>query len=109
MPQAPKVPSSAAPQTRIQIVKVPITITIKEVEAENRKRHGKQCPSVYSGRTSMRFCHRRTNHEGDHRADGVQWREEEVPMTPREERAHRRQMGDLIAHLAGRMSAKARG
>lgn len=97
---------AASPKTRIRIVKVPITMTMKEVEAENRKSHGPQCPSIYAGRSSMRFCNRRTKHDGDHRADGVQWREEEVPMTARDERQQKRAVSDLIGHLVGHMAAK---
>lgn len=97
---------AATSKTRVRIVKVPITMSMKEVEAENRHRCGPQCAAIYVGRSSMRFCIRRENHKDDHRADGVQWREEEVPMTPTDERRQKRAVSDLIGHLVGRMAAK---
>jgi hypothetical protein len=92
-------------KTRIRIVKVPITISMKEVDEERRK-GGHQCCEPYGGRGSIRFCGRRRDHEGDHRADRVQWRTEEVPMTPVEEKRQRRVIGGLISHLVANASAK---
>lgn len=64
--------------TRICIVRVPITISIKDVEAETWEQGGAQCSAIFPSRSSVRFCNRREFHEGDHRADRVQWRTEEI-------------------------------
>lgn len=63
---------------RISVVRVPITITAKQLEAEEWS-SGRQCPSICPTRSGAVFCARRENHDGDHRGSRAQWREEKVP------------------------------
>lgn len=43
------------------------------IDAINKVRSNRQCPSTFSTRSSIVFCCKREGHEGDHRGSGKQW------------------------------------
>ena len=69
-------PSKSRP-LRICVVRVPITITAKQLEEEEHL-PGPQCASICPTRSGAVFCTRRKRHDGDHRGSRAQWREERI-------------------------------